>query len=269
MDVALSVAIILNTIENSVVNIQGSDHAISVNDELICFGFDNNYRIRTAIFKLLGGAANNYYFHEPTPWELYYKYHWKQVERTTRIQSAKFLKIDAVPKIMTTKTFTNPSETKVNFKTVPTETAEHFVKSIWRQYGKIQVESDINYSISIIGGKTSFNYTEKWGNNRFESIRELLDPGGALDVTVEPHKRAEAQLNAIETTATLQIKYESHLSGDIAIHFDRQFKGHYFWKVSVESILGKLGRENSCITTQTMEIKMYSNISTNMEIYNI
>lgn len=268
MDVALSVAIIINTIENSVVNIRGSDHAISVNDELKCFGLDNKYKIRTAIFKLLGGAAKNYYFHEPTPWELYTKYRWKQVERTTRIQSAKFLNIDTDPKLMATKTFTNPSGNKVDFKAVFTETAEPFVKSSWSQYDKIHVKSNIYYSISIVGGITSFNYTQNWENKGFESKRELLDPGGELVVTVEPHQKAEAQLYAIETTATLQIKYESNLSGDIVIHFDPQFKGHYFWAVSVDAILGKLGRKNSCITTQTLEIKMYSKISTNMEISN-
>lgn len=269
MNVALSVAIIINSIDNSVIKISGIDYTKAVNDELKCFGLENKYRIRTAIFQLLGGAAKNVYFYEPTPWQLYPTYRWKEVQRITTINSAKFLKIDTVPKIMATKTFTNPSKTKVDFKAAPTETAEQFIKSSWSQYDKIHVESNIHYSISIVGGTTSFNYTQRWGIKGIESKRELLDPGGSLEVTVDPHQKAEAQLNAIETTAKLQIKFESKLSGDVAIHFDPQFKGHYFYKVSVEAILGKLGRKNSCITTQTIETKVYSNISTNMKIDNI
>lgn len=241
------------TITSSSVSASGQESAIISFVELVTLGlFFNGIKAASSI---IGGTPKRVWFMEPTVHRVYYKYNYKQVRKITKTKSYKFLEMQTTPQTIAQTILENND-------TVPAEITAYLqgnvinsIENSWSKPGPIYVATNLRSNIIISGGET-FEFSSSFGKAVRKTKVQHFSSG--VNYHLEASKNVEARMIVYETKATVQIEYETKLSGDVVAEYDPQFKGHYFYGAPVEKYLKQMGKQNSFITTETVKIDMFS-----------
>ena len=95
------------------------------------------------------------------------------------------------------------------------------------------------------------------GNDRTKSV--AVGSSSGISLILDPGQSVTAQLQASRGVMKVRVEYAARLTGQVAAHYDKAHKGHYYWALPVSGVLNSSNLSNSIKTTETIDIGYFSN----------
>lgn len=231
----------------------GQESAVISITELVSLGlFFNGIIIAHAI---IGVKPKKVWFMEPTTHRVYPKYKFQQVRHTTKVKSYKFVNMITTPQTIAETILVNNDTAPADVTAFLDGSVTNSIETSWSKPSPISIGTNIRSNVINVGGET-IEFSNTWG----KSIRKTKDKRftSRINYHLEANKSVTARMIVFETTATVQIQYESKLSGTVVAEYDPKFNGHYFHGIPIDTFLEKIGKQNSFIKTETVKIVMFS-----------
>lgn len=247
-----------NNVENSFVNGSGILENVITDSEQRVFRLEER-DIRQAIRAIGGRDPNDVFVRSPTPWgDLYRTYNWRQVHRMTQVKNAQVISFETVPEIVSVTELVNNSSVVGTFFTEMSTEVQNTTSFGWDVQHGISIGQSVSYGIGMLGAETSFEYSHGWGNNGEVTESVTLSTGSSVSAELAPGQSVVATLIANRGRARVLVEYISFLNGNVAANYNPIHNGHHFWRYPVGNIMDALNNHNSRITTETIDIGMYS-----------
>ncbi len=248
---------------SSSVEATGEVQEVITDDDRKTFNIEDS-SLKSAVEKYFGKKPSDAYVKSNTPWgDLYTKYNWTQVQRVTKVHSAKILEITSTPSILSSKTLSNDSNVTATFNASISETVSNSTASNWSEEDSVSVSQEFSYDVSFLGsgggGKTSFDYTHTWGQGGSEQLSIDVGSEEGISVTLKPGQSVVAELNASRGKMKIQIVYKVYLTGTVAVNYNPTYKGHHFWDLGISGVMQSGNISNEILVTETIELGYYSN----------
>lgn len=240
----------------------GSQADVISNEERNTFNLGDS-KLKDAVRAYFGKKPDDAYLRSPTPFgDLYSTNDWSQVIRTLVPKASRILKITTQPQIVKQQVFENNNTKPELFNMGMQQDVREYVSSSWNQPQELNINQDISYGFDIKSlkrnGKSSFEYTSKYGQNYKKSRTVKVGATSSMNVLLQPGQAALATLEATRGTITVEIDYEANLSGAVAVNYDETYKGHNFWALDVKGVMEKGNLSNKMRSKEVIEIDFYA-----------
>ncbi|XP_048480379.1 uncharacterized protein LOC125489233 [Plutella xylostella] len=244
-----------------------SGHEIeNVNEaDMELFKIDRDFlMIATKLY--LGRRPSSLFLNGPTPWnDLYETYGWEPVKKVLTIESARVKSITKKPIQVLTHEFSNDFNNTIKVNTGISQSLTNTLTTSWSKTKEIGVTQGIDYAINVIflkaSGNTEFSFTNTWGKS--EEVSQSMTVGATTNVETElaPNTKAKAILTASKGTLIVEVVYLAKLRGNVAVNYQRKFKGHHFYGPNIDTLMNKGGVKNSVRVTETITLDYYTDAS--------
>lgn len=268
----MTIALTINaaaTAAGSSISSTGNDQHIISDSERNTFNIQDG-NLKQAINTTFGKAPNDAYLHSPTPWnDLYTTYGWPQVQTTLSVQSATVIGFSSQATILSTKVFTNNSSHDATFNTGITDSVTNTAESNWTNANTVTASQTISYGINFLGtgggGQSQFSYSRTWGKGGSESQAVTVGSESGVQVTLKPGESVKAVLSASRGELTVRVVYQATLSGMAAVNYNPTFKGHHFWGLDINGVLGGASLPQVVTITEDIKIGYYADAVITLE----
>ncbi|XP_046974264.1 spherulin-2A-like [Vanessa cardui] len=109
------------------------------------------------------------------------------------------------------------------------------VASKWSKEGELEV-GNIHYKFNLDAPEVGdFSFI----SNGLEDMEKFIPMtiGGVTEITLKPEQDVVAELYATAVHTMVRVDYETRLTGNVALNFDKKFEGHRFWSVDINALL--------------------------------
>eukprot|EP00171_Calliarthron_tuberculosum_P022229 IDg22229t1 len=257
----MQISIIAGSDKNSSsVNVSGTLRHIITDEERVTFGL-GDHALKGMVDHYFGKRPDDAFLHSPTPWDdLYKRYSWPQVSVVVTPVSSRILSISSEPTIVKNTTFENNSNVVGTFNVGISESVRNTVSTNWSTGGKLTIGQSFKYEVGFLGtgggGETSMSFESSWGKGGNESTNVTVGSSSGVTVELQPGQKVSSKLNASRGTMKVEIRYRARLTGNTAINYGGKHKGHHFWSLNINSVMGSNNKTHDFV--ETIEIGYYS-----------
>ncbi|CAH0718616.1 unnamed protein product, partial [Brenthis ino] len=215
------------------VKVLGSIVNVISKTEQNTFGLTDE-KLKQSVSKYFGLVPDNVYVHSPTPWgDLYKTMNWEPIRRVVVPQKAAVLSVKSEPVLVARKEFVNEDVVPKTMKTEFREYVTNAISSKWDTEGELDVE-DIMYELDMKTDPTFISFSSKWGQDSDKYMPMTV--GSEIELTLAPNQKYVAELYVTKEEMMIRVDYETSLRGSVAINFDKEYRGHKFWAVDVNTL---------------------------------
>ncbi|MDI1251196.1 MAG: hypothetical protein PSV13_20200 [Lacunisphaera sp.] len=245
----------------SSIKASGSVQHVITDKERGSFGIEDR-ALKEAVDAYFGEKPNDAYVKSPARSDdLYKKYDWPQVQTVVGVTGARILSVTSKPVIVSTQTFTNHSSKAATFNCAISQSVQTTTESNWSTTDTVEVGQKIEYGVSFIAevkGETSLTYSHSWGQGGSQSESVTVGSDSGVSVELQPGESVKATLTASRGELSARVSYEAHLIGDAAVNYNPTHKGHHFWGLGIQGIMGAKGITNSKTYTEDITVGFYT-----------
>jgi len=223
--------------KNATINATGSDSDIITTSQIKLFGMEDD-QLREHVKRYFGQAPN---WVTVGPSGLYETC----LSNSPRVQvvlkpvSAKIIGVTSKPVILATKTFSNNSDIPATFHADISSDVTDTFESTYSTSFAVAVGQDVSYGLTGIGsGTTSLSFTAEFGEASSQSSSNTIGESSGVTVTLKPKESVIANLSSFRGTLKARVTYEASLTGQVACHYSPTFKGHYYYGMDVNGVMG-------------------------------
>ena len=244
------------------VNYTGNETQVVTDEDISSFNIGSG-NLLAALNHTMGKQPNNVYLRSPTPWgDLYNTNNWKQVTRVLKVKSAKVKTLERHPVEVSKQIAQNPSTHSIKVTTGMSRTLENTLTTSWTKEGESTLSQDVEYEVNVgianVGGKTGFSFTSIFGVSEEKAKAETLSTYNSVEVELKPGEAVTAVMMALAGNLEIEVVYEAHLTGILALNYYPTYKEHHFHGVEIEQIYPYEGIKRKVITTETIRINYYA-----------
>lgn len=264
---ALSYASITVNIKASAVQNQafvghyGKDSNIISNTERETFNITDK-PLTATIAAYSGTKPTNVFVKSPTPWgDLYKTYNWEEVRRETKVKSDRIVAIKTQEVTLVKGKYTNNSTLNGTFVCNYVHEIENTVSNNFT--GK-NVSVNVTYNVDLLKGMEPpihLKFVSDIANNTRMPDKDTIRPDSEVVFNLKPSQSATAFLNATKVEMTVEVNYETSLSGQLVVNYYPRHKGHHFWAYDVRNVLTTRGQSFVQNSTNVVTIQYYTNAS--------
>ncbi|XP_032524411.2 uncharacterized protein LOC116775600 [Danaus plexippus] len=217
--------------------------------------------LRKSVWSYFGALPDNVFYKSPTLWgDLYKTLNWEPVKMTMSPINTSVLSVAMEPTLVMTKHFFNNKTEDLDIKTDISQTFVHTVSASWDKEGELGVEKIRHgFDFDTAMDQGYFSFLSKWGED-FESTWPMT-LHTEVQVTLKPDQHLIAEVYATKRTAIMRVDFETTLSGTVAINFDKEYKGHRFWSLDINTLLLSDGLKRSMYSSEMLELLHFTEAS--------
>ena len=249
--------------------------ALGSAQHIITDGERNTFKItdqslKNAVGSYFGRNPDDAFLHSDTPWgDLYRSYGWDQVQTVMVPQSATITGITTNPEIIARNDLRNDSPVTGTFNAGVTTQVSNTTSSNWSESSTVSFKESISLKVGLEGiGDVSHSmelgFSETFGVGGSDSQTIAVGSTQSVSVTLQPHQSVEARLQSTRGTMSIRVVYRAYLMGDVAVNYSDPFKGHHFWALPIDGVMGAAGIPNTTNVTQDVQIGYYCNASVSL-----
>ncbi|XP_028165632.1 spherulin-2A-like [Ostrinia furnacalis] len=203
--------------------------------------------------------------------DIYKQRKWTPVKITLKPIKGKVIRISSEPVIVSTHTLNNLFSNKATFKAgISTEVRNSITSSWFQSLSKTvgdQISFGINFKVpgangsELSGGISSTNsisFTSNWGVRSYKETSIAVGSSSEVLVDLEPGQEAVAVLSATKGSIEVQIDYLTSLQGNVACEFSKTYRGRYYWRQDINTVLSAIDMPIHILSRQTLKIGYYS-----------
>ncbi|XP_037301035.1 spherulin-2A-like [Manduca sexta] len=254
---------------NISIDYSGIDVRVITDEDVELFNIGTS-ELRAALKCHYGRKPSYVYLKSPTPWDdLYKTYGWEQVSRVLSIHSARLKGITKSPVTVMTKNFINESNKTIKVDTSISHTVQNTLTTSWTKEREFSLSQEIEYGINLlfnkVTGKTGFSYTSMWGKSEEKSEKITIGSTSAVETELQPGQAVTAILSVNSGNLEVEVVHKMSLRGNLAVNFNRMYKGHYFWGPKIEDVMFSGGITNEILMLET--IKFGFHVDATLTVY--
>lgn len=243
------------------------DHIIT-DEEVEWFGVQETV-LKNKIGLIWGKEPNDVFLHSPTPWgDLYKTYGWEQVQTVIALKNLPIIEaVNTDHVLKDQKTIVNNEKEKKTFEVEFSSEYDDYISCI-ECSADIPIPGFIDTK-NYISYKTTFPPVDSQGepltlNSRisiWDSKPSHIKGSTEIRKTIElePGQSARAEYYVDVCTARIKVPFKMYLQGGVAMNYNPTYKGHHFYKVSIEYIMSESGIPNDYSYQQEIEVGFCAN----------
>ncbi|XP_057330722.1 spherulin-2A-like [Microplitis mediator] len=253
--------------ESSIVNAEGEETRIISDEDIKAFGITED-ELKAAVSSYMGQEPDDVYLRSPTPWgDLYKSYNKPEVTTTLRVFSSKLSKFDKKLTVVEGVGMTNGDCPELDVCQTIEKTVKNTVSSKWSKNSEIKLGQTISYKVGPVGGETSIDYTNSWGNDNFEEDSVEIKSTISARVAVRPNSHFYLLLTSSKGVLEAEIVHEASLDGVVAVNYSEPYKGHHFYFLPIDAVMNQAGISNSVKITETIKAGLHGMTEINLSKY--
>ncbi|XP_023938323.1 spherulin-2A-like [Bicyclus anynana] len=212
--------------------------------------------LKKSISSYFGWAPDNVYLRNPTPWGgLYKSLNWEPVKRVVLPKKATILTVETKPELIKIKSLNNDDSEK---KVYNEKIEHHFETTVSSTWDENALEGeDIHYHFDMKKPEVTkyFGFTAKLGENTFKTLPINIEK--ELMITLEPKQNAKIEVLATKEIMKIRVDYETGLVGAVAMNYDKEYKGHRFWAMDINTVLEAGGMRKNLQSSEVIDVVYY------------
>ena len=247
----------------------GCEFHVITDDEIGKFQLRDRGRIQDRIEKDWGRRPHEIYFKDSPkmPWKSedasYARFGWHPLRTQLCAVRARLLDISTQTVTIASQTFENNNDTPATFTAEVHREVTNRVNRSWNAQVTAGFSQSISYEIGgdavggKVGGETTFSFEASYGEGGEKERSETVGTQTGVEVSLDPGKKASAQLVVAKGVIRAQVDYEVRVDGQVFIDFGKKkFKGHHFYADALNKAWGgTVGERRS----EQLSIEHYSN----------
>ena len=247
----------------------GCEFHVITDDEIGKFQLRDRGRIQDRIEKDWGRRPHEIYFKDSPkmPWKSedasYARFGWHQLRTQLCAVRARLLDISTQTVTIASQTFENNNDAPATFTAEVHREVTNRVNRTWNAQVTAGFTQSISYEIGgdavggSVGGETTFSFEASYGQGGEKERSETVGTQTGVEVSLDPGKKASAQLVVAKGVIRAQVDYEVRVDGQVFIDFGKKkFKGHHFYADALNKAWGgTVGERRS----EQLQIEHYSN----------
>ncbi|XP_047541109.1 spherulin-2A-like [Vanessa atalanta] len=230
----IEVEITANNNEVNDVHITGASMAILGEKDKSTFGLTED-NLKKAMEKM-GMNPDNMFLNSPTPWgDLFKTLIWEPTRMSFEPKKATILSKNSEQVLIKSKNIHNKNTEPLTLKIDMKQLVKNTVTSKWSKEGELEV-GNINYKFNLnVPEIEDFSFI----SNGLEDMEKFVPMtiGGMSEITLKPKQDVVAELYATAMHTMVRVDYETRLTGNVALNFDKKYEGHRFWSVDINMLL--------------------------------
>ncbi|CAG9573036.1 unnamed protein product [Danaus chrysippus] len=217
--------------------------------------------LRKSVWSYLGAVPDNVFYKSPTLFgDLYKTLNWEPVKMMMTPINTSILSVAMEPTLVMTKHLFNNKTEDLDIKTDVHQTFVNTVSATWDKEGELGVEKIRHgFDFDTAMDHSYFSFVSKMGEDFERSWPMTLHT--EVQVTLKPDQHVIAEVYATKRTAIMRVDFETTLTGTVAINFDKEYKGHRFWSLDINTLLLSDGLNRSMHFSEVLELVHFTEAS--------
>ncbi|XP_034837466.1 spherulin-2A-like [Maniola hyperantus] len=210
--------------------------------------------LKKSISTYFGLAPDSVYLRNPTPWGgLYKSLNWEPVKRVFFPKKATILSVETKPVLTDIKNLVNEDSEPKTYNEKINHLLETTVTSKWDKKPELEIE-DIHYHLAMKKPEDSmyFGFTAKFGEDTVKTMP--INVASEFQVTLKPKQNAQVEFLATKEIMTIRVDFETSLVGAVAMNYDKEYKGHRFWAMDVNTVQEAGGMKKQVESSEVIEV---------------
>ncbi|CAH2226384.1 spherulin-2A-like [Pararge aegeria] len=216
--------------------------------------------LKKSISTYFGWTPDNVYLRNPTPWGgLYKSLNWEPVKRVFLPKKASILTVETKPVLIDSKNLINEDAESKIFNEKIRHFVETTVSSKWEKTNELEGE-DIHYHFDMKMPKDSkyFGFTATLGEDAVKTMP--MKVVSDIQITLKPKQNAKVEVLATKEIMKIKVDYETSLVGAVAMNYDKEFKGHRFWAMDINTVLEAGGMKRHVLSSEVIDVVHFRDV---------
>ncbi|XP_050358172.1 spherulin-2A-like [Nymphalis io] len=230
----IEVEITANNNEIKDVQLTGGFMAILGEKDKFTFGLTEE-NLKKALTKM-GMNPDDMFFNSPTPWgDLFETLNWEPTRMFFEPKKASILSTNSEQVLIKSKNIRNKNTEPITLKVDMKQFVKNTVSSKWSKEGDLEVGNILHKFNLSMPETEDFTFI----SNGLEDVEKFVPMtlGGVSEINLKPKQDVVAELYATAKHTMVRVDFETRLTGNVAMNFEKKFEGHRFWSVDINNLL--------------------------------
>ncbi|GBP68454.1 Spherulin-2A [Eumeta japonica] len=226
-------------------------------EEMFQFTQEN---LKYATEESIGKRPDQVFVREPTPWNLYSRFDWPEVQRILRPIGARVttILIDLVE--LKRDILYNPGTPSAWYVNYDVMRLKNNISVSWDSRDMTNTLHDISYNVTVDSNFPSrIQCWSSWGVDmeRSEALPVFLNFSDS--VILMRGEKVVAKLVLTKVRVEFEVEFETVLQGRVGVNYSGRHRGHHFWALDVAEVQEKADLPKKIHSKEVIKIDFFKN----------